>query len=149
MKLAKEAEIKLDSDPRPMDRATENHLRVMIFAEAIKPTWGCVLYTLERMGRITADQKEAGNRYWTLASDYTRLMDTDPETELDIKRVERVKRRYKEATDSLGLARKYVDGVVIEDLWPECERGHLAVKQGLEMLRIFFSTGTKAVRKKA
>lgn len=147
MKLVtKEQEIELNMDPRPMDRATENRLRVMVFAEAIKPTWGCVLYTLERQGRITADQKEAGNRYWQLAADYTRLMDTDPNTELDYKRVDRIKKRYKEAVQSLGLGRKFVDAVVIEDLWPESERGHLALKQGLELLNIFFSTGTKRKR---
>lgn len=144
--MAKNAKPKdeLNQDPRPMDRAAENRLKVMIFNEAIKPTWGCVLYALERTGRITADQKDAGNRYQKLAHDYDRLMDTDPETAADERAIKRVKKRYEGAVYSMGMARRFVDAVIFEELWPSGERGHLAVAQGLEMLRAFFLTGRKS-----
>ena len=141
--MVKKAQAELNQDPRPMDRASENRLKTMVFAEAIKPTWGCVLYTLERQGRITSDQKEAGNRYHKLAHDFDRLMDTDPKTAADYRKIENIKKRYHEACYCMGMARKFVDAVVFEELWPSGERGHLAVAQGLEMLRSFFYTGRK------
>jgi hypothetical protein len=147
--VAKTAEPVLTDDPRYLDREGKQRLRVMIHLEKIKGAWGSVLYTLRDSNRITRDQADAGDRYWTLTQDYRRLMETDPQTELDIRRVDRAKKRYAEVLDIMGMVRKYVDEVVFENVWPVGERGHLAVVQGLELLRIFFDTGTKRKRKKA
>jgi hypothetical protein len=147
--VVKTAEPELTDDPRYMDREGKQRLRVMIHLEKIKGAWGSVLYTLRDCNRITRDQADAGDRYWTLTGDYRRLMGTDPETELDIRRVDRAKKRYRDALDAMGIVRKYVDDVVFENIWPVGERGHLSVAQGLELLRIFFDTGTKRKRKKA
>ena len=141
-------DLDLDIEPRPLDRENKHRLRILIHTEKIKPTWGCVLYTLQGDGRITKEQSEAGDKYWTLTRDFRRLMDTDPEEkpeqerELLYKRIATKKKRYYEAIDSMGMVRKFVDDVVFNDCWPVGERGHLAVCQGLELLRIFFDTGT-------
>jgi hypothetical protein len=147
MKLvSKPAEVKLDTDPRILEREHKQRLRVMVHAEKIKGPWACVLYTLRDMGRITRDQADAGDRYYELVKDYERRMNEDPQSELDLRRVERLKRKYRDAIEAMGMVRKYVDEVIFQEIWPVGERGHLAVVQGLELLRILFDTGTKRQR---
>jgi len=135
------SEPRFDDDPRILDREHKQRLRVMVHLEKIKGPWANVLYTLRDCGRITRDQADAADKYWVLKRDYDREMDSDPQDELSVRRVERLKKRYREAWEALGLGRRYVDEVVFENIWPVGERGHLAVAQGLEMLRIFFDTG--------
>ena len=149
MKAVKKPELRLGDDPRPLDREHKQRLRVMVLTEKIKGPWANVLYTLRDCGRINRDQADAGDRYWSLRKDYVKEMATDPQTELELRRVEKIKRRYRDAVDCMGLARGWVDEAVFENIWPVGERGHLAVSQGLEMLRIFFSTGTKGQRNRA
>lgn len=147
--VAKPKELPLDTDPRILDSEHRQRLRVMVHLEKIKGPWANVLYSLRDVGRITRDQADAGDRYWQLTQDFRKEMDKDPQDELSIKRVERLKKRYKEALQSMGIVRKYVDEVVFENVWPVGERGHLALCQGLELLNIFFTRGTKGQRKKA
>lgn len=142
-------ELRLDDDPRILDREHKQRLRVMVHTEKIKGCWANVLYTLRDCGRITREQADAGDKYWTLRRDWVREMTRDPQDELSLRRVKRVKDRYSGAIESLGLGRKYVDEVVFENIWPVGEAGHLAVARGLEVLRIFFDQGTKRERKKA
>ena len=150
--MAKAENVAMDADPRPLDRENKHRLRVLIHRQKIHPTNGCVLYCLRDDGRITTEQCDAGDRYWTLTRDYRKVMDSDPEEkpeaqrELLYKRIDSKKKRYKEALESMGIVRKHVDDVVFNDCWPVGERGHLAVCQGLELLNIFFNTGTKRKR---
>lgn len=155
MKLvARTEEVPLDTEPRLLDREHKHRLRVLIHLEKIKPSWGCVLYTLRDDGRITREQADAGDKYWNLTRDFQRLMETDPEElrpearDLAYRRIEIKKKRYHEALDCLGMVRKHVDDVVFNEVWPVGERGHLAVCQGLELLNIFFTTGVKRERRR-
>jgi hypothetical protein len=147
-------EVELGSDPRPLDRENKHRLRILVHRQKIHPTNGCVLYILRDDGRITQEQCDAGDKYWTLTRDFQRLMDTDPEElrpearELAYRRIEVRKRRYHEALDCLGMVRRHVDDVVFNEIWPVGERGHLAVCQGLELLNIFFATGKNKRRTK-
>jgi hypothetical protein len=143
MKLVKNAEVALGADPRLLDREAKHRLRAMVFLEKVRGPWANVLYTLRDDGRITRDQADAGDKYWKLTKEYREQMATEPQTELEVRRVQRVKERYKSCLESMGLSKRFVDDVVFENVWPVGERGHLTVSQGLEMLRGFFDTGTK------
>src|SRR6266496_410643 len=73
MKLAKAQELTIQDDPKPMDRATWQRLRVAAEHEAVHRDWGCALYTLHRSGRITSEQREAGDKYASLVRDQRKL----------------------------------------------------------------------------
>lgn len=152
MRLAEKAEdISLDDDPRPLDRVLFNRIKLLVEHEAIDRAWGCVLYRLHRLGRIDNDAREAGDRYWKIVDDHWKYQATDPDeagqaVELAYRRVNRAKRRFKEATGVLGIHRKAVDSVVMSDEWPTSERAHKLVRNGLDALKIFFATGTKHER---
>lgn len=72
--VAKKAELELNTDPRPMDRVIFNRLKLMVEHEACHPAWGCALYRLHRLGRIDNDQREAGDKFAMLASDYKKVI---------------------------------------------------------------------------
>lgn len=114
--VTKPAEVPIDTEPRILDREHKQRLRTMVHLEKIKGTWANVLYTLRDCKRITRDQADAGDRYWSLTQEYRRLMATDPQDELSIRRVKTVKARHREAHECMGIVRKYVDEVVFENI---------------------------------
>lgn len=155
MRVVAKAEALIQDDPRPADKATWHRLKLMVEHEACHPAWGCALYRLERTGRITRDEKMAGDQYWRVCEDYKRIQATDPEDEpeqgrdLAYRRINRAKRKYDEIKGFLGFGRRVLDPLIFEERWPESEKEHLIVKQCLVLLKNFFSTGTKRVRKSA
>ncbi len=179
--VAKSDQIQLDDDPKPRDRATWQRLRVLIEEEACHPDWGCALYRLHRTGRISNEQREAGDRYAALVRDHRKLWvdhmgsieiymekeDYAPqrrtkgtqevveimgrvvaeglreESEFEVKRAQRIGRRYKEAAAVAGTARNILEELLIDEIWPTSEKNHLAIAYALERLAHFFYTGTK------
>lgn len=73
LKMAKTAEPTIKDDPKTIDRANWQNIALAAENEAIHPDWRCALYRLHRTGRITNDQREAGDRYATLIRDYRKL----------------------------------------------------------------------------
>src|SRR6185436_20892658 len=73
VKMANKPEPDVQDDPRPLDRVNWQRLRIAADHEAIHRDWGCALYTLHRSGRITNDQREAGDRYAALVLDYRKI----------------------------------------------------------------------------
>jgi hypothetical protein len=74
MKLVSKAEPSLNNDPKPMDRATWQRMRVVVEHEACHRDWGCALYRLHRIGRIDNEQREAGDKFAAIAYDYKKLI---------------------------------------------------------------------------
>ncbi len=68
------------------------------------------------------------------------------ESEFEIARAKRIGRRYKEAASIAGPARNILEALLVDEIWPVGEKGHIAIKHALERLSYFFNTGTKARR---
>lgn len=150
MKLAKEAEIKLDDDPKSIrDIAIWNRLKLMVEAEIVDPAWCCPLYKLHRIGFINSDQREAGDKYQALVTSYRRLMATDPDEypdyarELAYKRIEKAKDGYRDVIGILGIGRQVVDEVVLEELHWGCEKEKHILRDALQLLANYFNIGNK------
>src|SRR4029078_6132879 len=73
MKMANKPEPDIQDDPKPLDRVNWQRFRIAADHEAIHRDWGCVLYTIHRGGRITNDEREAGDRYAALVLDYRKI----------------------------------------------------------------------------
>jgi hypothetical protein len=147
LKMAKEEEVvNLSDEPRSIrDPVKFNRLRVMIEAEAIKPTWGCPLYIAARRGGwLSEDQRRAGDKYQQVYYDYWHAMGLDPDdNELVYLRVQKRKRIWKEVTACLYGTRHMVDRFVLQELPAITEREKLAVKDGLTLLVNYFYLGNK------
>jgi hypothetical protein len=65
------------------------------------------------------------------------------ESEFEIKRAQRIGKRYKEARDIAGPARRILEDLLVEDIWPVGELGHREIGYALTRLSHFFATGTK------
>ncbi len=187
MKLVtRQAVVDLDDDPKPLDRVTWQRIRVAVEHEACHRDWGCALYTLHRTGRITSDQREAGDKYGALIRDFRKLwMDSmgkievyrtpgydciekrshltadveylmgyvaaealREESEFEIRRAKRISQRYKEARAIVGPVNSILEDMLIDEIWPAGERGHIEIKHALERLSYFFNTGTKRKHQK-
>jgi hypothetical protein len=182
LQMAK-AEASLRDDPKPMDRATWQRIKVVVEHEVLHRDWGCALYRLHRTGRIDNDQREAGDKYSILIRDFRKLW-SDPisriqvydkhkddhgnpievtklvrfglghvvadamelESEFETKRAKRIGSRYKEAAGVAGIARRALEDLLVDDVWPVGERGHQSVAHALTRLSHFFNTGTKRKR---
>lgn len=151
LKMAKEAEIKLDDEPRNVrDPVMYNRLRVMIEEEAIKDTWGCPLYVAARRGGwLTEEHRRAGDKYQQITLDHKQAQESDPEElppemrELAYKRIERRKAAWKECVKTLGRGRQAVDRLVLEETnLPFADRA--IAKDGLQLLANLFNTGNKS-----
>jgi hypothetical protein len=152
LKMAKTEEaIELSDEPRFVrDPVKFNRLRIMIEEEAIKPTWGCPLYIAARKGGwLNEDQRRAGDKYQQLTMDYRRLMASDPDDfpaearELAYKRLNSTKERYTEVLSVLGIGRRAVDTLVLEELNLASEKERGVARDGLQLLSNFFEIGTK------
>jgi hypothetical protein len=152
LRMAKTEEpLELSDEPRSIrDPVKFNRLRIMIEEEAIKPTWGCPLYIAARKGGwLNEDQRRAGDKYQQLTMDYRRLMASDPDDlpvearELVYKRLDSTKSRYTEALSALGIGRRAVDTLVLEELNLASEKERSIARDGLQLLSNFFELGTK------
>jgi hypothetical protein len=151
LKMAKTDEkLELTDEPRMRDPVMYNRLRIMIEEEAIKPTWGCPLYIAARKGGwLTEDQKRAGDKYQQIVLDYNQAQASDPNEwpeatrELAYARVKRRKDIWKECTVLLGLGRKAVDRLVLEEITLITQAERSVARDGLQLLSNFFNIGTK------
>jgi hypothetical protein len=82
LKMAK-GEVSIKDDPKVLDRANWQDVRVAVDNEAIHPDWRSALYRLHRTGKINNDQREAGDKYATLIRDYRKLW-TDPMMKFEV-----------------------------------------------------------------
>jgi hypothetical protein len=156
MKAVAEAEqLDINDDPRPRDRVLWNRLRLILEADLADKAWGCCLYRLHREGRISNDEREAGDRYFKVVEDHRKLQDTDPDDapeharDLAYRRVNKAKAKYEDARALIGFGTRILDPLIFDEVWPSCEKEHLIAKQCLNILATFFNTGlrTKGVRK--
>lgn len=146
-------DIKLSEDPKSIkDPVRWNNLRVMVFHDAIDRAWICPLYTLNRIGWLTNEQREAGDRYQQITIDYNNSQQTDPDElvpeaqPLAYKRIERRKALWKECIEVLGFGRRIVDDLVLQELHLGTERERIIARDGLQLLANLFAKGrTKRV----
>jgi hypothetical protein len=88
-----------------------------------------------------------------LTADVERLMGhveaymRQDESEFEIKRAQRLSKKYKEARGVAGFAANRVEDLLIYDIWPVGAHGHREIAHALTRLYYFFTTGTKRERK--
>jgi hypothetical protein len=155
LKMAKTDEVALDDEPRSIrDPVKFNRLRVMIEEEAIKPTWGCPLYIAARPGGwLTSEHREAGDKYQQITLDHQAAQRIDPEElapemrELEYKRIQSRKTKWRDAVMVLGVGRGIVDAFVLREVALITERERLIARDALQLLSNYFSRGTNRERK--
>jgi hypothetical protein len=156
LKMAKTDEaIELSDEPRSIrDPVKFNRLRIMIEEEAIKPTWGCPLYIACRPGGwLKSEHREAGDRYQQITIDHHAAQRIDPEElapemrELEYKRIEARKTKWRDAVMVLGMGRSIVDAFVLQEVALTSERERLIARDALQLLANYFARGTKRERR--
>jgi hypothetical protein len=134
-------------DPRIKDLVRFNRIRDLVDKEILHQAWGCQLWALERLDKITKEQRMAGDAYIHL-TDAHRNVIYSPTTAFEpdeAMRADRIKGRYRDSQDLLKHGdvkiRRAVDELVFEDLHPGCEADLKRVRDGLSRLEIFFGIG--------
>lgn len=134
-------------DPRNIKEVGEwNRLRGLIYHEVGHQAWGYPLYALNRAGKISDAQREAGDSYFRVVQDYKKTqqidLDAAPERshEFLLARITKAKKRYQEAMDVLGVGRKLVDALIFEHEYPATERQLHLVRACLEQLCLLFKS---------
>lgn len=123
-----------------------------MFHEAGHQAWGYPLYALHRAGKITDQQREAGDAYYRAVDDYRKVhredLDEVPEIAKDFtrRRIERAKNRYAALVAELGLGRKVLDALIFEHEYPVTERQLKTTRACLEKLAIYFGLSRKLSR---
>ena len=137
------------SDPRVRDVVKFNRIRDAVEKEVFHQAWGCQLWALERLEKITKEQRMAGDAYIHLTEAYRAIL-YGPQTEFsadEATRAKRVKERYGKVQGLLTHGdikiRRAVDELCFEELYPACEADLRRVKDGLSRLELFFNLGTK------
>jgi hypothetical protein len=74
--------------------------------------------------------------------------DIAEESEFTIKRAKKIGKRYKEAREIAGPAKRILEDLLVEDIWPAGELAHREIGHALTRLSHFFNTGTKRKPKK-
>ena len=128
-----------DEDPRNL--AVFNRIRDLVRDEVLHQSWGVALWAMERLKYITREMRQAGDQYFKLANQYNRAMSLDEVS--DHRRHDRLKRRWREAVELLGMDRKVVDELVLEEIRPVTERDIKKARNGLGRLEVFFMLGNK------
>ncbi len=148
MKMAASPEPKITDDPRVRDPVIANRIRLMVEHEATHQAWGCCLYRLWRVGRISNEQKEAGDEYQRIVESHKHFQTIDPDEvrpearDFLLRRIGRAKTKWATAVDRLGLGRKAVDRLIFEEIWPNEHEGRM-IRDGLQLLANIFGRGTK------
>jgi hypothetical protein len=65
------------------------------------------------------------------------------ESEFEVKRAQRLSKRYREARGVAGPAANILEDMLIHDIWPVGQRGHREICHALTRLYHFFATGNK------
>jgi hypothetical protein len=68
------------------------------------------------------------------------------ESEFEVKRAQRLSKRYKEARGVAGPVANLLEDLLVYDTWPVGHRGHREICHALTRLYHFFTTGTKRER---
>jgi hypothetical protein len=63
------------------------------------------------------------------------------ESEFEIKRAERINKRYKEAKAVAAQANSVLEDLLIDEIWPTSQRCHVEIGHALTRLSHFFNTG--------
>lgn len=181
MKLVAKAEATVKDDPRAiLERSVWQRLRVAAEEEVLHPDWGTALYSLHRAGRINNDQREAGDRYAKLITDYRKLWrdsmldfmvddslvdngevtklvkfglghvtaESPDLSEFEDRRARAISKRYKEARAVAGETNRALEDLLMEDIWPVGEAGHMNIGYALTRLSHFFMMGTNRERRR-
>jgi hypothetical protein len=151
LKMADSDEISFEvkTDPRMRDPVRFNRIRDLVDKEILHQAWGCRLWALERMDKITTDQRKAGDAYVNLTEAYKTAfygsvsdMDDDEKEKLTW-----LKKRYKDVQGLLTHGdikiRRAVDELCLEELAPICEADLKRVRAGLTRLEVFFNVKNK------
>jgi hypothetical protein len=70
------------------------------------------------------------------------------ESEFEIKRAQRIGKRYKEAREIASPAKTILEDLLMDDIWPIGEKGQREIGFALTRLSHFFATGTKRKHRK-
>jgi hypothetical protein len=139
----------LKIDPRVKDPVRFNRIRDLVDKEILHQAWGCRLWAMEREGKITTDQRKAGDAYVNLTEAYKTGF-YGSVTDLDDDEREKLiwlKKRYKDAQGLLAHGdlkiRRAIDELCLEELAPVCEADIKRVRAGLTRLEVFFNVKNK------
>jgi hypothetical protein len=129
------------------DPVTFRRLKGLVDLEVVHRAWGCAILGMERLGQITKDQREAGDRYQKLHQRFMHIHMTEPDSDQDYLKVERIKERYGGAWDLLGYGRDgyfirtVTHALCVDDAYPCTEADKARAKKGLSRLEVFFAQG--------
>lgn len=137
-------EIKEDAR-KILEVAEWNRIRLIINHEALHQAWGYPLYALHRAGKITDDQREAGDAYWRVVDDHFKMqrdhdLDEVPEIgrEFVKRRIEKAKDKYHGVTQELGIGKKFLDALIFDHEYPTTEKQLKLTIACLEKLTYYF-----------
>lgn len=134
-------------DPRVKDPVKFNRIRDLVDKEVLHQAWGCKLWTMERQGKITQEQRKAGDAFCHLTEEYQKCVyGNGPDLE-DRARHARVKRRYADMIYLISRGdvkiRRAIEELCLEELSPVTEADIKRVRDGLSRLEVFFGVGNK------
>jgi hypothetical protein len=133
----------LKDDPREV--VIFNRYRDIANREVMHQSWGCVLWGLERQGKITLSQRKAGDAYGVLTEQFKTVLygSTAPLDE----RQKEIKLDYAETQALLRkgdpMILRAVDETCLQELAAVTQRQLSALKHGLDRLEIFFRIKNK------
>ena len=148
--------LSLKDDPRVRDPVIFNRLREMVEKEACHQAWGCELWKMERLGKLDAELRRAGDEYQRVVLAGRRALDWDidlfpPEVhERMIQTIKRAKKKWEEARNLLrhgedGIhIQLAVDDLCLDEIYPTTEKQQRRVITGLTRLAHFFGFGNKS-----
>jgi hypothetical protein len=132
-------------DPRVKDPVKFNRIRDLVDKEILHQAWGCKLWTLERQGKITADQRKAGDQFCYLTEDYQNAVYGHEPLPEDKPKHKRIKSKYADMVYLLTRGdpyiRRAVEELCLEELTPVTEADIKRVRDGLTRLEVFFRVG--------
>jgi hypothetical protein len=138
----------LKGDPREV--GVYNRVRYLVDKEALHEAWGCQLWTLHRLGKISQEEKRAGDLYLKKYMMYGAIQAVDPDV-LDEDRKDKLyntRARWRDLRDELNknahgrCIKDCLDALVVHDNHLT-ERGFRAARVGLTILIDFFGLRNK------
>jgi hypothetical protein len=135
-------------DPRVKDPVKFNRIRDLVDKEVLHQAWGCRLWTLERVGKITQAQRKAGDAFCFLTEEYQKAVYGREPLPDEVDRHTRVKTRYADMIYLLTRGevkiRRAVEELCLQELYPATEADLKLVRDGLTRLEVFFRVGNKS-----